>query len=53
MKTTKTSKTTKRGDKVTTPGGATGWYVGTRRGLVWIAYQLHDFNEMCRAFDGR
>lgn len=45
-------ETTKRGDTMTTPAGATGLYVGrTSRGLVWIAWEASAFAAMCARFD--
>jgi hypothetical protein len=57
MSTTKMKSTTKimpyprRGDTITTGGGATGIFVGTYRGCDWIAYEILDFARMCEAFD--
>ena len=43
-------ETTKRGDTMTTPAGATGLYVG-RTSLVWIAWEAEAFAAMCARFD--
>ena len=44
------AKSMKRGD-IVARGGNAGLYVGTREGLVWIAWEPEAFARMCAAFD--
>jgi len=40
-----------RGTTKTTTAGASGLYVGTLNGCVWVAWDAADFPRMCAAFD--
>ncbi len=43
----------KRATKCATPGGATGWLVGTVAGLPWVAYDKADIKRMRQALKNR
>ncbi len=50
MKTTTTTEM-KRGDMYQGPGGAEGRFVGCRE-IMWIAWDLETYDDMCAEFDG-
>ncbi len=41
----------KRGETVTSKGGAVGRFVGFRV-IAWIAWDLETYDNMCAEFDG-